>query len=71
MKFGTQLIDLSDNEKCSESQGKRPSQLTKERLHWLLTWQEQHAKRVKEWIKHTHTHTHKSFLHKHVQSLRM
>lgn len=60
MKFSTQLIDFSDNEKCSESQGKRPSQLTKERLHWLLTWQEQHTKQDKEWIKHTHTHTHTS-----------
>ena len=54
-KFSTKLIYFSDNEKCSESQGKRPSQLTKERLHWLLTRQEQHTKQIKEWSKETHT----------------
>lgn len=54
-KFSTKLIYFSNNEKCSESQGKRPSQLTKKRLHWLLTWQEQHTKQIKEWSKETHT----------------
>ena len=55
MKFCTKLIDFSDKEKCSDSQGKRPRQLTTERLHLLLTWQQRHTKQVKEWSKYTQT----------------